>query len=330
MSNKIAVVGYGKMGRLIDRLAPEFGFDVALRLDSRSNANAAAITAANFSDIPTAIEFSNPTAAPVNIERLAALGVNVVSGTTGWSSQQARVHAAVAESGSALVTGSNFSIGVQIFLKLAACAGSLFAHQSDYEAWAWEIHHSAKKDAPSGTLLTLVDRVKKSGYARPIDAGSNRAGAHPGTHELGFDSPADTITIRHTARNREGFARGALRAAQWIQGKKGVFDFSEIIGELSASPDPLKQSRSTTCLEDAARPWLLHFNAIFRSTSALCASSSGASSRPASTSWSRAALPARAPRSRAPKSAASSRSLSRNPPAACPSWLARAATTPPK
>jgi len=235
MSNTIAIVGYGKMGKLIDRLAPEFGFDVALRLDSRSNA-AAGITAANFSGIPTAIEFSNPSAAPANIERLAALGVNVVSGTTGWSSQHDRIRAAVAENGTALVIGSNFSIGVQIFLKLAACAGSLFAHQSDYEAWAWEVHHSAKKDAPSGTLLTLMDRAKKSGYTRPIDASSNRAGAHPGTHELGFDSPADTITIRHTARNREGFARGALRAAQWIQGKKGVFDFSEILGELYGPP----------------------------------------------------------------------------------------------
>jgi 4-hydroxy-tetrahydrodipicolinate reductase len=239
-NDKLAIVGYGKMGKLIERLAPEYGFAVALRLDSRTNIDTSAITAENFEGIETAIEFSTPTAAPANIASLAALGVNVVSGTTGWTAHAekvAKVRAAVAQHGIALVSSSNFSIGVQIFLKLAACAGSLFAHQSDYEAWAWEIHHSAKKDAPSGTLLTLVDRAKKAGYARAIDQSSSRAGAHPGTHELGFDSAADTITIRHTARNREGFGRGALRVAQWIRGKRGVFEFSDIIGELNGSPD---------------------------------------------------------------------------------------------
>lgn len=240
MSRKLAIVGYGKMGKLIERLAPEYDFEVALRLDSASNKNASAITEGNFAGVETAIEFSTPAAAPANIAALAALGVNVVSGTTGWTGQAAQaaeVRAAVEQHGAALVSSSNFSIGVQMFLRLAACAGSLFARQSDYESWAWEIHHSAKKDAPSGTLLTLVDRATKAGYTRSIDQSSSRAGAHPGTHELGFDSAADTITIRHTARNREGFARGALRAAQWIQGKRGVFEFSDIIGELHASPE---------------------------------------------------------------------------------------------
>jgi 4-hydroxy-tetrahydrodipicolinate reductase len=229
---KLAIVGYGKMGRIIETLAPEYGFEIALRLDAQSNAHASAITRENFQAIDAAIEFSNPAAAPENIERLATLRIPVISGTTGWTSDYARIRAAIAENQSALVTSSNFSIGVQLFLKLAACAASLFANQKDYEAWAWEIHHSAKKDAPSGTLLSLIDRAKKFGYARAIDASSSRAGAHPGTHELGFDSTADTITIRHTARNREGFARGALRAAQWIHGKQGVFDFADIIGEL--------------------------------------------------------------------------------------------------
>jgi 4-hydroxy-tetrahydrodipicolinate reductase len=229
---QLAIIGYGKMGRMIETLAPEHGFEVALRLDSSANAGAAAITREKFERIHVAIDFSTPAAAPQNIERLAELQIPAVSGTTGWSARAAEVHAAVTRTNAALITSSNFSVGVQIFLKLAACASSLLAQQPDYEAWAWEIHHSAKKDAPSGTLLTLIDRAKKSGYARPIDASSNRAGAHPGTHELGFDSAQDTITIRHTARNREGFARGALRAAQWIQGKQGVFDFADILGEL--------------------------------------------------------------------------------------------------
>jgi 4-hydroxy-tetrahydrodipicolinate reductase len=231
-TTKLAIVGYGKMGRMIDKLAPEHGFEVALRLDSSANAGAAAITRENFERIQVAIDFSTPAAAPQNLERLAALQIPAVSGTTGWTAKAPEIHAAVKQHAAALVTSANFSVGVQIFLKLAACASSLLAQQPDYEAWAWEIHHSAKKDAPSGTLLTLIERAKKTGYSRPIDASSNRAGAHPGTHELGFDSAQDTITIRHTARNREGFARGALRAAQWIQGKQGVFDFADIVGEL--------------------------------------------------------------------------------------------------
>jgi 4-hydroxy-tetrahydrodipicolinate reductase len=108
----------------------------------------------------------------------------------------------------------------------------MFAKHAEYEAWGWEIHHSAKKDAPSGTLKKLAEEMRANGYERLVSLGSNRAGAHPGTHEIGFDSAVDTITLRHTARNREGFARGALRAARWVTGKKGIFEFREILGEL--------------------------------------------------------------------------------------------------
>jgi len=108
-------------------------------------------------------------------------------------------------------------------------AARLLESQPAYGAWAWEIHHSAKKDAPSGTLLKLVDEMKQAGYTRAIDVSSNRAGAHPGTHEIGFDSSADTITLRHTARSREGFARGALQAAKWVVGKKGFYEFGNVI-----------------------------------------------------------------------------------------------------
>jgi 4-hydroxy-tetrahydrodipicolinate reductase len=111
-----------------------------------------------------------------------------------------------------------------VFTKLVTEAARLLAEEPDYGAWAWEIHHSTKKDAPSGTLIKLVDAMKRSGYKAAIDVSSSRAGRHPGTHEIGFDSGADTITLRHTARSREGFARGALRAAQWIIGKKGFYE----------------------------------------------------------------------------------------------------------
>ena len=113
--------------------------------------------------------------------------------------------------------------------RLAAAAAKLLAAQPEYGAWAWEIHHSSKKDAPSGTLLKLVEEMKKARYGRPVDTGSNRAGAHPGTHEIGFDSASDSITLRHTARSREGFARGALKAAQWVVGKKGFHEFGDIV-----------------------------------------------------------------------------------------------------
>jgi len=123
-------------------------------------------------------------------------------------------------------------------------AARLFAEHPEYGAWAWEIHHAAKKDAPSGTLLQLVQQMERAGYSRPVNTASSRAGAHPGTHEIGFDSPGDTITLRHTSRNREGFAQGALLAARWIAGKRGVFEFKDVLfGERSAK-DKLKEQQS--------------------------------------------------------------------------------------
>jgi 4-hydroxy-tetrahydrodipicolinate reductase len=225
---KLAIVGYGKMGRLIEQLAPEYDFQVALKLDEFNNAAGEGLTAANFHGVDAAIEFSIPAAVPDNVEGIAALGIPLVVGTTGWLEHIDRVRRTVEANGTGLVWSPNFSIGVKVFFRLVAEAARLMAAEPGYGAWAWEIHHSAKKDAPSGTLLKLVDEMKKAGYARNIDVGSNRAGTIPGTHEIGFDSGADTITLRHTARSREGFARGALKAAQWIIGKKGLYEFSEI------------------------------------------------------------------------------------------------------
>lgn len=226
---KLAIVGYGKMGRLIEQLAPEYGFETALKLDEFNNADFAGMTEENFRGIGVAVEFSGPETVAGNIERLAALGVNVVVGATGWTAQLERVKALVEEKGIGLVWSPNYSIGVNVFFRLVSEAARLLAKEPAYGAWAWEIHHSAKKDAPSGTLLKLVEEMKKAGYARGIDVGSNRAGAHPGTHEIGFDSAADTITLRHSARSREGFARGALAAARWIAGKKGYYEFSQVL-----------------------------------------------------------------------------------------------------
>jgi 4-hydroxy-tetrahydrodipicolinate reductase len=220
----IAIVGYGKMGRLIDRLATERGVDVALKLDEHNNANFEGITAENFKGIDAAIDFSIPATVVGNIERIAALGVNIVVGTTGWHAKMPHIRQVVEQSGIGLVWSPNFSIGVSAFFKIVSAAAKLIAEEPEYEAWAWEVHHSAKKDAPSGTLLKLVDEMRAAGYTAKVDVASNRAGTIPGTHEIGFDSPADTITLRHTARNREGFALGAIKAAEWIVGKKGFYE----------------------------------------------------------------------------------------------------------
>jgi 4-hydroxy-tetrahydrodipicolinate reductase len=220
---RLAIVGYGKMGKLVEQLAPEYGFDVALKLDEFNNANCEACTPENFEGVDVAIDFSIPHAVVANVEAIAPLGVNMVVGTTGWQQDTQRVRAAVESAGIGLVWSPNFSIGVKVFTELIRKAAELLKNEPEYEAWAWEIHHSAKKDAPSGTLLKLVEEMKHAGYDGRIDVASNRAGRIAGTHEIGFDSAADTITLRHTARSREGFARGALRAAQWIKGRKGVY-----------------------------------------------------------------------------------------------------------
>jgi len=226
---KLALIGHGKMGRLVQQLAPQHGFEVAFVLTSTGNSHARAITEEVFAGIDVAIEFTTPEAAVDNLKALAAAGVQAITGTTGWLDRLPDVSEAVAKAGTGLVWSPNFSVGVAVFRKLAAEAAGFLKEQNEYGAWAWEIHHDAKKDAPSGTLLQLVQAMRQQGYERQIDTSASRAGRHPGTHEIGFDSAADTITLRHVARNREGFASGALRAARWILGRKGVHTFDEVV-----------------------------------------------------------------------------------------------------
>jgi 4-hydroxy-tetrahydrodipicolinate reductase len=226
---RAAIVGYGKMGRLIEQLAPEYGVEIGLKLDEFNNSNFEGLTPENFRGIDVAIDFSIPAAVPRNAEGIAALGVNLVIGTTGWHQHMETILAAVQKHGIGAVWSPNYSVGVNAFFRLVSEAARLLATQPEYGAWAWEIHHSTKKDAPSGTLIKLVEEMKRAGYSRNIDVSSNRAGAHPGTHEIGFDSGADTIVLRHTARSREGFARGALKAALWVGGKKGFYEFGDIL-----------------------------------------------------------------------------------------------------
>ena len=232
--NNLVLVGYGKMGRLIEQLAPEYDFAVTERLDEYNNVDGAGIPALRNVDV--AIEFSTPETAPGNLKKLAETKIQAVTGTTGWLDRLPEVEQAVRQAGTGLVWSPNFSVGVAVFRKLTALAAELMRDQKEYGAWAWEIHHDTKKDAPSGTLVHLVKTMQESGYTRGIDVSSSRAGKHPGTHEIGFDSAADTITLRHSARSREGFARGALQAARWILSRQGVYTFEEVLfGPRSAS-----------------------------------------------------------------------------------------------
>jgi 4-hydroxy-tetrahydrodipicolinate reductase len=217
----LAIVGYGKMGRLIDQLSPEYGFTVTARIDIDRPEP--------LSGADVAVEFSTPSSVLDNIRKVSAHQIPIVIGTTGWLDHLADAKSIIEKNDSALIWSPNFSVGVNVFTRLVSEAARLLKDEKEYGAWAWEIHHITKKDAPSGTLIKLVDQMKAAGFTRPINTSSNRAGAHPGTHEIGFDSAADTITLRHAARSREGFARGALKAAQWISGRKGFYEFSDAL-----------------------------------------------------------------------------------------------------
>jgi len=225
----LAIIGYGKMGRMIETLAPAAGFTICAIVNLKSNSDGAALARESLNGAQVAIEFTQPSAAPANIERLAAAGVNIVCGTTGWHGELPRVSKAIGSAGVSLVWSRNFSVGVNIFARVVNEAARLLQSHSEYGSWAWEIHHATKKDAPSGTLLQLVEGMQRSGYSRPVSVSSSRAGSNPGAHEIGFDSPEDTITLRHAARNREGFARGALLAAKWAMGRRGVYEFSDVL-----------------------------------------------------------------------------------------------------
>lgn len=233
MRLRIAIVGYGKMGQMIARLAPQHDCEVVRVVRSEENLDGEALTRDVLNGADVAIEFTTPAAAIVNIKRMIQAEIPVVTGTTGWFKDLPEIQELAATKTAGVVWGPNFSVGLHHFRKIVAEAARRLANEDSYGAWGWEIHHAAKKDSPSGTLLALVEDMARSGYSRPVSLSANRAGAVPGTHEIGFDSAEDTITIRHEARSRDGFARGALRAARWLAGKKGFFEFREIADELS-------------------------------------------------------------------------------------------------
>ncbi len=225
----IAIVGYGKMGRMIERIATERGHSIVARFDIDNNANGEGLTAKSLAGVDAAIEFSTPETTLQNIRRLIELRVPTVVGTTGWYAELEEVGQQVQSNNAALVWGANFSIGVNLFFNLVRDASALFARYGEYDPFLIEHHHKFKKDAPSGTALVLARLMQESYGKRTPAAVSLRAGHIPGTHEIGFDSEADTITLTHTARSREGFAGGAVLAAELIANKQGMYEFSELL-----------------------------------------------------------------------------------------------------
>ncbi len=225
----LALIGYGKMGRLIEELAIARGHRVVFKVDIDENHDGLALTERNLKGVDVAVDFTTPEAVVRSVERVTALGVNMVVGTTGWMDQLEAVRSMVEAKGVGFVYGSNFSIGVNLFFRLMEAAAAQFRQHLQYDPWIYEIHHRAKLDAPSGTALKLKQILEKVYEGREVSTASNRAGTLPGEHTVGFDSEADTLTFTHTARSRLGFASGALHAAEWVLGKKGFYEFPDIL-----------------------------------------------------------------------------------------------------
>jgi 4-hydroxy-tetrahydrodipicolinate reductase len=222
---RLLLLGYGRMGRMVDGLSAEYGMDVVGRVDPVHGESPETWPAAD-----VAIDFSIASAVPGNVRRLGAQGISVVIGTTGWSAEEADVRRDAAASGIGVVAAANFALGVNLFLALTERVAELMAPHGEFGAWIHEAHHAAKRDAPSGTALSLEAALRTRGYDRPLDVSSTRAGSIPGTHTVGFDAASETITLTHTARDRSGFARGALQAARWVHGRNGWFSMRDVLG----------------------------------------------------------------------------------------------------
>jgi 4-hydroxy-tetrahydrodipicolinate reductase len=236
---RIALIGYGKMGKAIERMAVARGHEIVLKIDLD---NGFELTADNLSKADVAIEFTGPGSAAANLLKCATAGIPVVCGSTGWLEQYPAVKKAFEKNGSAFLYASNFSIGVNIFFELNKKLAGLMASHPGYTVEMREIHHTQKKDAPSGTAITLAEQIiaeipaLKSWVNRPVQNPgelpvlSERVDPAPGTHIVKYLSPIDDIEIIHTAHNRDGFAGGAVLAAEFLQHKKGIFSMKEVLG----------------------------------------------------------------------------------------------------
>jgi 4-hydroxy-tetrahydrodipicolinate reductase len=223
---RLAIIGDGKMGRAVRTLAEDAGWEVVAFIGERDSAGG--LSAGKFAGADVAVEFTEPGSAVANAEACVRARVPVVVGTTGWYDALPRLTKTVEQAGGALLWAPNFSVGVNLLLNLARDAGALMKGQNGFDAHLVETHHTRKKDAPSGTAIALA-RAVEEGLGREIPVTSIRTGSVPGTHELLFDAAFEQISITHVARDRRVFAEGALRAAAWLIGKRGVFTMSDVL-----------------------------------------------------------------------------------------------------
>jgi 4-hydroxy-tetrahydrodipicolinate reductase len=222
---RIAIIGVGKMGRAVMQLAEERGWPVVAAL----NAAAGGVTRERLMQADVAIEFTVPAAAPANIIACARAGVPVVVGTTGWDAERHHVEREVREHSGAMLASPNFSLGVAVFFQAAEALSRLMAHAPGFGAQIMETHHAQKLDAPSGTAKELA-RLAGAALGREIPVNSVRIGSVPGTHELIFDAPFEQLRLVHEARDRRVFAEGALTAAAWLVGRRGIFTMRDLVG----------------------------------------------------------------------------------------------------
>ena len=227
---RLLVVGHGRMGQLVERLAPDYGFEVAGVLEIEHNPHGRGVTPETCREVDVAVDFSTAEATLATVPRLAAAGVNLVVGTTGWQEGEAEVRKAVEDAGVGAVVAANFSLGANLMNALAVTMGRLLRDKEAYGAWIHEAHHKAKIDAPSGTALMLKRALESTGYRLPVDVSSTRAGWVPGTHSVGFDGPAESLTLTHAVRDRATFVHGALEAARWVTGRQGWFTMRDVLG----------------------------------------------------------------------------------------------------
>lgn len=232
---RLMLVGHGRMGRLVESLASEYGATVSTIVTSSSGVDRLTeidrgpAASAGDAGVDMAIDFSVADAVPQHLEWFAARGVSVVIGTTGWSAHESRLRQLVGESPIGVMAAANFSLAVNVLQLLVEDAARRFAAYPTFAPWIHELHHAAKRDAPSGTALQLKAAMENAGYDRPIAVSSTRVGSIPGTHTVGFDGPSETVTLTHTVRDRAVFARGALEAARWLQGKRGWFTMRDMV-----------------------------------------------------------------------------------------------------
>jgi 4-hydroxy-tetrahydrodipicolinate reductase len=224
---KLAIVGLGKMGRAVEQLAPDRGWDIVARIDAGDNRHGDGITRDSLHGAEVIIEFTTPDAAVPNVRAAVGAGCSIVVGTTGWLEQLPAVREWVIRHGGSLLTASNFSLGANAFAEIVAFASKLLGNIGGFDAHLVETHHAAKKDAPSGTAISL--RQAAASWPHEIPITSVRTGYVPGTHELIFDAPFETVQLTHVARDRRVFAEGALTAAAWLAGRAGVFSMRDVL-----------------------------------------------------------------------------------------------------